>query len=149
MVFDHLSPLVGVALLERQPLGVDAVAENCGIASVVYGSKDVSAEHDAVIGRDGLMPGDAHSIADLRARSDLGGLAHRSDLLRQRTVAQSMVRGRLRYHGVPERRHGSADALVPLTSRILVCRSKRTQVNGRGSGCHPHPPLRECPTVTP
>src|SRR5262249_13040183 len=84
MVGDHLLPLVRIAVLVGQSLGVDPVGEDDRVAPVLDRAEHVRAQHDAVVHRDRLVPRDPHAVADLGAGLDLGTCGHRELLLRER-----------------------------------------------------------------
>src|SRR5262249_17992790 len=70
---DHPPPLVGVEILEVQPLAVRPVRQDDRERPVVRGTKDVGAQHEPVVHPDRHVPLDAHAVAH-----DPAGIAHRS-----------------------------------------------------------------------
>ena len=84
--FDHAAPLARIALLERQPLGVGAVAQNDRIFSTADRPVDIGAQHDAVVHADGRVPIDLHIVADFAL-----GLVHRHVPLRRQWTALRAV----------------------------------------------------------
>src|SRR5664280_428746 len=76
MIFDHLVPLLGVAFLVGQPLGIDPVCEDHRIVAVRDRAEDVGAQHEAIASLDPLVPSDLHAVPYLRAGLDLSTLSH-------------------------------------------------------------------------
>jgi hypothetical protein len=67
MVLRHALPGTGVTVLERQPLGVGAVAQDHRIASFGDRQEHVGAQHEAVVHLDRHVPVDAHPVAGFAA----------------------------------------------------------------------------------
>src|SRR3972149_1704915 len=74
-VGDRLLPLHRVAVLEGEPLGVDAVRQDRRVPPLRDRPEDVGAEDETVVHRDRLVPRDPHAVAILRACRGLRGLA--------------------------------------------------------------------------
>src|SRR5262249_56730947 len=64
MLLDHAAPLVGVEILEVQPLAVRAVGQDDRVPAVIRRAKHVGAQDEAVVHTDGHVPVDAHAVAD-------------------------------------------------------------------------------------
>src|SRR4029450_9176018 len=77
VVFDHLAPLVRIAVLISEALGVHPVAQDHRVLALVDRREQIGTEDEAVVHRDRLVPGDLHAVPDLGARYDLGELGHR------------------------------------------------------------------------
>src|SRR5215472_18962153 len=67
MLFGHALPRAGIAILERQALGVGAVGENDRIAALAHRPKHVRPEHEAVVHADLGVPFDADAVAQSAA----------------------------------------------------------------------------------
>src|SRR5262245_43208516 len=67
MPFGHALPRARIAVLEREALGVGAVAQDHRIAPVLHRPKDVGAQHQSVVHPDRDVPIDAHAVAHLAA----------------------------------------------------------------------------------
>src|SRR5262245_20176586 len=63
MLGDHAAPLIGVEVLEMQPLRVGAIGQDDGVFAVANGPVDVGAQDEAVVQGDGDVPVDAHPVA--------------------------------------------------------------------------------------
>src|SRR4029077_5259537 len=64
MLFRHALPRTWVAVLEREVLGVRAVAQNDGVSAVFHRSKDIGAPHQPVVHRDRYVPINPHTVAN-------------------------------------------------------------------------------------
>src|SRR5205809_5261694 len=62
----HPAPLIGIEVLEGEPLAVRAVGQDDGMLAVTDRPVDVSAQDEAVVHRDGNVPVDAHSVTRRR-----------------------------------------------------------------------------------
>src|SRR5499433_3492474 len=67
MLLRHALPRARIAILEREALGIGAVAQDHRIAAVLHRAKDVGAQHQAVVHVDRDVPIDAHAVAHLAA----------------------------------------------------------------------------------
>ena len=63
MLLDHPAPLVGVEILEVEPLPVRAVGQDDRVLAVGRRTKHVGAQDEAVVHADGHVPVDAHAVA--------------------------------------------------------------------------------------
>ena len=63
----HALPGARVAVLKSEALGIGAVAQDDRIAAVLHRTKDVGAQHEAIIHLDRDVPVDAHAVAHLAA----------------------------------------------------------------------------------
>src|SRR5262245_4987219 len=63
----HALPRARIAVLEGEALAVRTVAEDHGIASVLYRTEHVGAQEEAVVHRDRHVPVDAHTVAHFTA----------------------------------------------------------------------------------
>ena len=89
VLLHHAPPLVGVEILEVQPLGVGAVGQDHGVAPRGDGPEDVRPHHETVVHRDRHVPIDPHPVANLA-----DGLAH-NQVLRMKTGMATSRAGRL------------------------------------------------------
>ena len=67
MVLRHALPGTGVTVLERQSLGIRAIAQDYRITSFGDGQEQVGAQHEAVVHLDRYIPVDPHAVADFAA----------------------------------------------------------------------------------
>ena len=65
MLIDHAAPLIGVEILEVEPLAVRAVGQDHRLLARRERAKDVGAKDEAVVGPDRHVPVDPHAVADL------------------------------------------------------------------------------------
>src|SRR5260221_278619 len=63
----HALPGARIAVLESEALCIRAVAQDHRIAAILYWTKDVGAQHEAVVHLDRDIPIDAHAVAHLAA----------------------------------------------------------------------------------
>ena len=77
MPVGHQLPGAGVAVLEGEPLGIGAIAQDCGIPPILYRSKHVAAHNCAVVHGHRHVPVDAHAIARLGTAGRLPSMAWR------------------------------------------------------------------------
>lgn len=71
MIFNHFLPLMRVTLLVGEPFCIKPIRQDHRISAVFDGLKNIRPKDDAVVHRNGLMPGDTHTIPYLRACLDL------------------------------------------------------------------------------
>ncbi len=64
VLVDHALPRARVAVLEGEVLGVGPVGENDGELAVFHRTKDIGAQHEAVVHLDRHVPIDVHAVAD-------------------------------------------------------------------------------------
>ena len=67
MFFRHDVPGARIAVLEGEVLGVGAVGDQNRIAAFFHRTKDIGAQHKAVVHFDRDVPIDPHAVADFRA----------------------------------------------------------------------------------
>src|SRR5215831_1613041 len=63
----HALPGARIAIMKSKALRIGAVAQDHRIAAILHRTKDISAQHHAVVHRDWYVPIDAHTIAHLAA----------------------------------------------------------------------------------
>src|SRR5262252_5073057 len=68
MLPGHALPRARIALLEGQPLGIGAVAQDHRICADFRGPEDIRAQHQPVIHGDRDIPVDVHAVAESAAR---------------------------------------------------------------------------------
>ena len=81
LVGAHAPPLVGVEVLEVQPLAVGPIGHDHRIFAVGDRPVDVASQHQAVVHRDRHVPIDSHPIADLALLAVVHACPRRSVLL--------------------------------------------------------------------
>ena len=67
MLFRHALPGARIAVLESEPLGIGAVAQDHRIAALGDRAEHVGAQHEAIVHRDRHVPVDVHAVAGFAA----------------------------------------------------------------------------------
>ena len=76
MICDHLFPLLRIAFLVGQPLGIDTIGKDDRVAAVRDRLEDVGAQHKTVARLDALVPCDFHAVPYLGTGFDIRILSH-------------------------------------------------------------------------